>query len=152
MAGCVLTVSARSSAGPLAIRAEIGSPSAASAAASRPATSGWAAKASSIPTFWEPCPGNTQAIVIVVSHARQHGAPGKAAADPFHEHMLPRTDATVAHRDVERQRHRGGGRVGVAVDRDDHPLDRQAQLAGGRLQYAHVRLVGNQPVDRLEIE
>ena len=47
----------------------------------------------------------------------------------------------------QRQRHRGGGGVGVAVNRHHDPVLRQPQLAAHRVDDALIRLMRHQPVD-----
>ena len=47
----------------------------------------------------------------------------------------------------QRQRHRGGRGVGVAIDGDHHPLRRQAELAAHRVDDPQIGLVRHQPVD-----
>src|SRR6188474_1020460 len=62
MPGCELTVRLSSSSGPSKARLEIGSPSASSAAAKTAAAAGEASeRALAMPTYCDPCPGNTSA-------------------------------------------------------------------------------------------
>ena len=66
-AGCVFSVSVRSSAGPSRTMRDRFMPSASSTSSSVSRAIGNAASsASPIPTAWEPCPGNAKAIVITI--------------------------------------------------------------------------------------
>ncbi len=57
-------------------------------------------------------------------------------------------DATIAHRDVQCQRHRGGGGIAMLADREAPPdPSDMLQFLGGRGDDAGVGLMRNQPVD-----
>src|SRR6266498_911345 len=84
------------------------------------------------------------------SYRTERGAPGEAAADALQQHALPDADLPGANELVERQGHRGGRSIAMMVDGDDQLLQRQPELARGRLEDAHVRLVRDQPVDVLD--
>src|SRR5437879_5245125 len=60
---------------------------------------------------------------------------------------MARFDAPVPDRQIERERHRSGRRIAVAIHGDDELRQIDAQLPRGRLEYAHVGLVRNEPVD-----
>src|SRR5205085_8023212 len=160
MTGCVLVVRSSCSFGPAWISAATSSPSASDASRRVCRTAGWSPQASSMPTDCEPCPGKTnanEAIACVspmvrkekpraaASEIEQHRAPGEAAADALEQDGVAAADLAGAHRDVERQRNRGGRGVAVLVDRDDELVQRQLQLLRGALHDANVRLVRDQP-------
>src|SRR3989441_3339862 len=84
------------------------------------------------------------------SQRHQRRAPRKAAAHALQQHPLPGADLPGADELVERERHRRGRSVAVMIDGDDELFRRQAELARGSLENAHVRLVGDQPVDVLD--
>src|SRR5438874_7274252 len=52
--------------------------------------------------------------------AYERSAPGKAAAHRLHQHEMTRPNSAVRHRLGERQRHRGGRGIGVAIDGYHH--------------------------------
>src|SRR5260221_1971782 len=71
--------------------------------------------------LWRPSP----------SHPDERGTPGEAAAHGLQQDQLAGADPAVADPLGERQRDRGGRRVGVAVDRQDHAVGRHVELLGG---------------------
>src|SRR6188768_2127952 len=123
--GWVLVVSASVSLGPSLIRRPRSSSRASEASFRTAATAGWSPQASSMPTACEPWPGNTKAngfmlclsnAMVVAEAARasevqQDRAPGEAAAHAFEHERVALLDLALAHRDVQRQRDRGGGGV-----------------------------------------
>ncbi|PAV68946.1 hypothetical protein WR25_16046 [Diploscapter pachys] len=75
-------------------------------------------------------------------------SPREAAAHGLQYHNLARLDAPIARRRIQRERHRRGGGVGVAIDGHDDLLRRQAELAAGRLENAGIGLMRHDPIDR----
>src|SRR5690606_23123348 len=157
--GWVLVVRSSSSFGPSEISLARSNCRASDASASVCCTTGLSAKPLSMPMACEPCPGKTNANVVMLSllllymsaraglmlhadelHADQYRAPGEAAAHAFHHDVLARLDAAVAHADVERQRNRRCRGVAVLVNRDDHLVHAQAQLLRRALHDADVGL------------
>ncbi len=59
----------------------------------------------------------------------------------------PRLNAAIAHRFGQSQRDRGGRGIGMTVDRDHHPLRRQAELAAHAVDDADIGLMRHQPID-----
>ena len=121
-------------------------------AARRSTTAAIASKDSSMPTDCEPCPGNTKAIFIdfdAPSSNRTSTEPQvNPPPTPCSSTFCPWRMRPSRTRDVECQRHRGGRRVAMLVDRYDQSVFADTQALGGRGQDADVGLMRDQPVDR----
>src|SRR5882724_4179495 len=104
MAGCVLAVLRSSSSGPSEIRRASPPPNAASASSSAARASGYAwVSAWPIPTYCEPCPGNTNAKVIRTSPPHQRAAPRHPAADGHHKDQVAIFERTLPVGLIERE-------------------------------------------------
>ena len=84
--------------------------------------------------------------------AHDAGAPDEAGAEGGHQDVRPGPQAAVGLGALERQRDRGGRRVGAALDVEDDAIGRQPELGGGRLDDARVGLVGDEQVDVADLE
>src|SRR5690606_25389151 len=84
---------------------------------------------------------------LSASIAHQHGAPGKTAAECFHQDQLATLYPAVANADVERHRHRCRGRVAMVLHCQDDFLHRHFEPLCGGLDNTQVRLVRYEPVD-----
>src|SRR5262245_25194174 len=149
MTGCVLTVFSSSSAGPSRTRFHKSMPNALLATSNVARTPGSVSNGAIIPTDCEPCPGKANANVMTCSSypTQQSRTPGEAAAHGLEHDVLARLNASVAHRLIQRQRYRSGRSIGVAIDRHDHAIHAQAELARGGFDDAQVGLVRDQPID-----
>src|SRR6266545_1390526 len=123
-AGCVLAVSWSSASGPSKHSRAISNPSASLASAYTAfAAADVSAKARPIPTAWEPCPGQRNAIFMsALLPADQRGAPGEAASEGRQEQQVAPLDAAEGPRLFEGDVDRRGSGVAVPVDVDEHPL------------------------------
>ena len=65
-----------------------------------------------------------------------------------HDDVAP-LDPAIRDRDVQRERNRGGGRVGVLIHRHHHLVGRKPEFARGRVENSGIRLMRNHPVDIL---
>src|SRR5437763_63881 len=93
-----------------------------------------------MPTDCEPWPGKTMAN-DTASVFQEHGAPGEAATHALQQDRVAPAHAAIADRHIERERHRGGGGVGVPVHGDDTARFGQTELAAHMGDDAHVGLV-----------
>src|SRR5688572_10262175 len=121
MMGWVLTVELSSSAGPSATSFHKSCLRASAASANTSFTARDSAKGRIMPADCDPWPGKTKAKLVMgiaALPADQHGAPREAPADSLQQHVLSGTDASIAHRFVEREGDRRSRGVGMAIHRD----------------------------------
>ena len=74
-------------------------------------------------------------------HSNQYRAPGEPATNALEQHMLTVSDATIAHGEIERKRHRRSRCVGMLINRDHHLGGVQPHATGGGLKDSDIGLV-----------
>src|SRR5712664_4010080 len=140
IAGCVFAVLRNCSSGPSNISLSRPPPRAASASSSAPRAAGKAsASACPMPTYCEPCPGNTNAsfidslsrnslrLEVPPLPAHEAASPGHSASDGHHQDQVAVLQLAGPVGLVERERDRGGRGVPHLVDVDFALLQRDLQ-------------------------
>src|SRR5437016_3944916 len=102
-----------------------------------------------MPTYCEPCPGNTNASFIDLP-AQKPAAPRHASADGHHQDQVAILQLSRAVRLIERER--DGGRRGIAhlVDVDLALLQRDLQPLHHSVEDAEVRLRSEEHTSELQ--
>src|SRR5260370_39503618 len=108
-----------------------------------------------MPGFCTPWPGTSNAIGPVsfapMSYpGHQTRPPGQPRAEAGQQDMVSTLDTSLPDRFFQRQRNRSAGGVAVLVDVDRHPVERQADAPGLRVDDAEVGLVRARKIDVLE--
>ena len=83
----------------------------------------------------------------IVLPARDARAPCEPTAERFHQYDVPRMNAAISDRFVERKRDRSRRGVGVALDCQHRFLRVEAELAADGFDNSRVRLMWHEPVD-----
>src|SRR5437764_12791671 len=93
-----------------------------------------------MPTYCEPCPGNTNASFIDLP-AQERAAPGHASADGHHQDQVAILQLARAVRLIERERDRCRRGVAYLVDVDLALLQRDLQPLHHRVEDPEIGLV-----------